>query len=576
MFKKILFCALFCVYALSWGFCDSWYVCFGSFKQIRNAGNFAQMLNNENIPACIYRHDTGTEVFYRVLLDKSFDFVNDARQQRDAIKKLPIIDKIDVSSLWACIALPENILNDKTAVFTSDETADIPISPDKHRIVSTNENILNDKTIVLTSNETADIPISPDKPYSVKVRSYKEESAAVNDKKRLVKNDIDAYVLKTYDDSSYFSFDVHAGAFETEDEVVKLQEKLGSLGIDDTKISDYKDIADSIDKYNEIIKTQDVIYDTGNSTIPTLFSTWVGKCIRQFPINENFQIEEIIIFDLDNIAAAKTESIDLDTVNDYLEGSGNVHAASLARYKDDLFNKEINIFIAAGDEDCFTPRDLEGGTEIQLAIVDDVLDCVVAPDCDDYILYGINKTGNMNVIMIGKDFTEEQFTEFVNNISSDSSLLVYPQLRKTLLVLPEKNDLLKRDFLYFTLSRIDESYASDRNYSAWSVPIVGHWEASSAFCQDDEVFSVSFFEMDYDYNARKIHSMFMKEKRSFVYEKNHPSNVVGADSWYIDNMVCKELSFSTKSYIIAIDSYADGSFDEDDLINISRELQIWE
>ena len=74
------------------------------------------------------------------------------------------------------------------------------------------------------------------------VRSYKEEQAAINDKERLNENDVNAYILKTFDDSSYFSFNLHAGAFDTVEEVEDLQEKLEDLGIEDTKISNYEDI----------------------------------------------------------------------------------------------------------------------------------------------------------------------------------------------------------------------------------------------------------------------------------------------------------------------------------------------
>lgn len=277
------------------------------------------------------------------------------------------------------------------------------------------------------------------------------------------------------------------------------------------------------------------------------------------------------------LLAAKSNVAELDIVNDYLNGKSNVHAASLAKYKDDLFNKKVSIFIAVGDEDCFVRENVSDGNNMQLAIVDDLLDCVVSANDDNYILNGVNKNGSMNVIMIGEDFTENQFVAFVNNISSDSSLLVYPQLRKTLLVLPEKRDFPERDFLYFTLSKIGESYAKERNYSDWSVPIVGHWNAHSSFYQDEEMFSVSFFDLDYDYNAKQIHKMFMNEKRNnYIDKKNHPSDVANADSWYLDNYLSNELSFSTKSYIIAIDSYGDNRFKEEDLVDISKDLQIWE
>lgn len=543
MFKKNLFCCLFVCFMMPL-FCDSWYVCLGSFKDKKNAQNFVENLKRENIHSRIYLHQSENGKFYRVLSEEKFDFIHEARRRRDEINSHAFIQKLNISGLWACGA--------------------------------SDEDLQDDDTIILTSNDANDIPISTEKPFSVLVRSYKEEQAAINDKQRLAASDVDTYILKTFDDSSYFSFDLHAGAFDNETEVEQLQEKLADIGIEDTKISNYEDIADNIEKYNEVIKTQNVTYAHGNDSIPTSFSPWVQKCIRQFPINKNFRIEQIMLFDIDNINATNTEVPELEEIEDFLDETDNIHAASLAIYKDDLFDKSVSIFIAVGDDGTFTQKNAIG--EMMLAIVDDVLNCNVNKDDNgNYTLFATNSTNNMYVVMLANDFTQNQFDAFINNVSNDSSLLVYPQLRKTLLVLPEKNDTLQRDFLYFDLSRVKESYAQERNYSAWSIPIVGHWEASNYFCQNGEKVSVSFFDMDYDYNASRIHGMFMDEKRrGSINEDNHTSDLKNANSWYLNQLFSNELSFSTKSYIIAVNSYNDYKLEENELIDIAEELQIWD
>lgn len=505
MLKKTLCYILLNIFVSIPVFCDSWFVCLGSFKEQKNAEKFVSLLKSENIQASIYLHKKDSGTFYRVLLDQKFDFINEARNKRNEINNHPFIRNLNLSGLWACSASPEDIFNN---------------------------------TVVLTSNE--DIPISPEKPYSILVRSYKEEQAAVNDKERLAKNDIDAYVLKTFDDSSYFSFNLHTGAFKDEKDGLDLQNKLADLGIEDTKISNYEDIIDDIEKYNEMIENNEISYDTGSYTIPSSFSPWIKKCITQFPINKDFQIEEIMLFDIDNINATKSEVEDLDFIKDtYLEETENTD-------------------------------------KIQFAIVNDVLDCTISKnDNTDYYLYGINPSQNMFVAMISKDFDENQFMAFINNISNDSNLLVYPQLRKNLLVLPEKNDSVQRDFLYFTLSKVGDDYARERGYSNWSVPIVGHWRAASYFYQNDNRFSLAFFDMDYDYNASRIHNMFMSEKKNIdINENNHPSALEDTNSWYINLLDSNELSFSTKSYIIAVGS--ENNLSENDLIDTSRELQIWD
>ena len=543
MFKRFLVFIIFCLFALTQGICDSWSVCLGSFKIRENAEKLVESLRQENIQAAIYLHESENGTFYRVLLKQSFDFINEARKMRDEINSQSVIRNLDISGLWACAASSEE---------------------------------LQSKTVVLQSNKIEEIPVSIEKPYSVMVRSYKEEQAAINDKERLNENDVNAYILKTFDDSSYFSFNLHAGAFDTVEEVEDLQEKLEDLGIEDTKISNYEDIVDNVEKYNEVIKTQNVTFEDGNYTIPTSFSSAIRASIRQFPVNKNFQIEQISIFDIDNINATGADVDGAEKIDDFIDEINGVHAVSIATYKDDLFDKNVMVFMAVGDDGCFKQKEFDGAEDLQLAIVDDVLDCAVLFNDNDCYLQGTNRAKNMLVGMISKDFTKGQFSAFINNISNDSSLLVYPQLRKTLLVLPEKNELVQRDFLVFTLSRIGESYAVERNYSDWSVPIVGHWNAKSEFFQDSQKLSVSFFDMDYDYNANRVHGMFMNEKKRItINSDNHPSSLELADSWYLNSFSSNELSFSTKSYIIAVNSYSGERIPENDLIGVAKELQIW-
>jgi hypothetical protein len=49
-----------------------------------------------------------------------------------------------------------------------------------------------------------------------------------------------------------------------------------------------------------------------------------------------------------------------------------------------------------------------------------------------------------------------------------------------------------------------------------------------------------------------------------------------ANSWYLNQLFSNELSFSTKSYIIAVNSYNDYKLEENELIDIAEELQIWD
>ena len=49
----------------------------------------------------------------------------------------------------------------------------------------------------------------------------------------------------------------------------------------------------------------------------------------------------------------------------------------------------------------------------------------------------------------------------------------------------------------------------------------------------------------------------------------------GVDGWYLLNSTQKEISFSTKSYVIAIDTAVGATLTKDDLANSANDLKIW-
>lgn len=294
-----------------------------------------------------------------------------------------------------------------------------------------------------------------------------------------------------------------------------------------------------------------------------------------------------MIFDFDNLRSVEKELPSLDEVSYIIENSEKLHAVSFASYKDDLFNKDVKIFIFSSDENALPnildlKKDFQESSvpeededfkiqDMQFQLKDGLLNSLIFKSYEDYIFFGVNEKRDLAVLMSTEDFSESQFEAFLNNFENDSSLLIYPQIRRTLLVLPKKTEI-ERKFLSFTLEKVDDSYAASRGYTDWAIPIVGHWNSKANFYQEGEFVSVSFFDLDYDYNAKRVHQMFMDDH--ITTEKSHASTVKNADSWFVEIWdATREVSFSTKSYIIAVDSY---DLDEEELVALSDELQIWE
>lgn len=94
--KKIL--ALLLLFMASTIFAQGYYVCIGSFSNPKNADNFSQTLLNEGVGVAISHSDN----YYRVLLNKSFRTILDARDYRDCIKNNTIIKRLGITGMWVC------------------------------------------------------------------------------------------------------------------------------------------------------------------------------------------------------------------------------------------------------------------------------------------------------------------------------------------------------------------------------------------------------------------------------------------------------------------------------------------
>ena len=95
--------------------------------------------------------------------------------------------------------------------------------------------------------------------------------------------------------------------------------------------------------------------------------------------------------------------------------------------------------------------------------------------------------------------------------------------------------------------------------------------------QGDEQVEVGFFDMDYAHNAQKVHGMFMDNHQESIFsDYNHPATVHETDAWYVENFDIKEISFSIKSFIVAVDTDSNSSLNEDELNAFASELLVWE
>lgn len=541
--KHILRAALlfFALFSASAG---DWYVCLGSFRVAANAEQFSAVLGENRLPNAVTVHGSGTDVLYRVVYDRPFEHRDEARIFLAGLRKDKRIRKLRIPELWICETDPA-------------ENAVVSAVPQGE---------------VLQKNEEESLLVSEEKPWSLRVRSYKEEHPAQQSSERLCEKDIAAYVIKTYDDDAYFSFDVHVGAFASPEECAQMEQTLAALGIDDVTRSNYNDIKEKMRRYDEVVQQDDVVFETAeNATMPE-FSGAVRKCLSNLPANRHFLIESFTIVDFETLATVGSGTYDRFRA---LAPAGGLRALSKAVYFDDLFRKRVEVSVAEPAEPFFG-TDFPGDKSAQFSLPDgSVLHASISSNGTVRTLEGVNAERTLLVKIDAYDFSDDDFSEFMQNAWSDSATVLYPQLRKSLCVLPKT--AAGRQFAVFTLSRVKESYAERKNYADWSIPRVGHWLSKGYFLQNGEEVWVGFFDMDYAHNAQKVHRMVIDAReKNTISERNHPTVINGRDAWYHTSIDTKEIAFSLKSFRVCVDTALDSSISEGGLHDFASDLLIWE
>lgn len=617
---KFLLSLLLLSFFVSGLFAEGYHVCLASYQKLSNAQEMVRKLENQSLSAFINENKVKNKTYYRVLLSKEFKKIEDARKYRDEVSKYSFVKELKLKDFWVCKA-DKNLApkSDVPAPAPKKEVKIVPapapvpkpqpkpveikpepkIEPIPEPPVKNIEPepapipepeplpapepapiepiIVNNETAesnVLDKNEKA--VLSEKTPYSVLVRSYKYSQFAENDSARLKELGFDSYLLNTFDDTSFFAFNIHVGAFETREEAETLKNQFTDAGILGTEISDYNEIKPKIEKYDEIITSKNVTFDDGRTDLPTVIPASTEKLVSHFPANKDFQIKEISILDYDNYLTSGSKPDINSPILDYIGESAAVHSALLATYRDELYQKEVTVFLTNADNFAFNEGVEPSGEKIQLTSSKGNLESDLYEKDGELVLCGVNSAENVYVRMQTKDFIKEEFTSFLNESFTDSNLSLYPQLRRTLFVLPDQNTAAARGFISFNLKNVGDDYANDRGYAAWSLPIVGHALAKTYFIENSNLFCIGFYDLDYDFNAEQVHAHFTEAKNTVeISESNQSVSVNGVDGWYLLNPEQKEVSFSTKSYIIAIDAESNSTLTKEDLIRAGTDLKIW-
>ncbi len=452
------------------------------------------------------------------------------------------------------------------------EPAPIVIPPAEPELI---EKPAAEEPKTLDKNEKA--VLSEKTPYSVRVRTYKYSQFAENDNNRLKALGFDSYLLNTFDETAFFEFNLHAGAFETQEEAENLIAQFADVGIFNTEISDYREILPKINRYDEILSTETVTFDDGRSDLPGILSSSVEKLIRNFPANKDYQIKDAVLVDYDNYSATADHPEINSPILNYINNGTNVHSAALVNYTDELYQKNVSILLFAADDFTFGFNEDEAVEKLQAGSGSGLFDCSIYEKNGKLYMCGVNHSENVFACLESASFDRGEFVSYIADSFNDSTLGIYPQIRRTLFALPDNSASGNRVFINFIFNKAGEDFALERGNAEWAVPLVGHALSKSYLREDGHFICVGFYDLDYDFNAKKIHEKFKESRNTTeVSESNQPITINSSEGWYFVDSMQKEISFSTKSYVIAIDAASNDDISKDSLADFSKDLKIWD
>lgn len=298
----------------------------------------------------------------------------------------------------------------------------------------------------------------------------------------------------------------------------------------------------------------------------------IQNTVSQLPVNEDYDMDEIKIFDLDNI---RKSGLDFPEMADFafFVDDEKMHSVAKAAYVNHTLIKEVDITIVLGDEGFSDVEGLEG-TPVEFEMNGIDLTGVLYDDGGNYYFTGVNEKKNLYIYMEAFDFSYDDFIGFLSNCVSASALEYYPQIKKNLFVLPANNTYSTRTFLGYAVEKVKNNYANERNNADWAVQVVGHWMSQGIFESYGKQLSVKCFDLGTESLAKSNQQLFIREKnQNDITAENHASTLSTNDSWYfkVEDKGNFELSFSNKCYGVSID----GLYSENDLIAVARDLQIW-
>ncbi len=442
--------------------------------------------------------------------------------------------------------------------------------------------------------------ISTEKPFTVQITKERSYYQAQKVQERLLKLDIDAYLIATQDSVEREWYNVMSGAFVDSISSANYIHTLDSTyNLKKCRIVNARLLADTFSiivpdatKKHKVEEHKRIEANKPNVPKDVLDAT--GK----FPDNNTFFLERINIL---NLAEPKSLSEALENVKmDMPRGitlwklSKFCNSISEVQYQDNLFedNVTISIMKVKSDYDLNTdmifekyaiekPKENIRSFALALEFSEDILN---SGNYDNEHLkeikisafkpltgYKVGLTSNNGVyrsyyvlsdsdceyLIIAQSVkkTEVEMQEILTEVGKSDGLNDYDEFYNSFYVLPD-NPEDEDIFLGYSIDKLSWRYAKEKGYTNWSKTMVGHWNVNGYFWNIKKGFwTLGLFDLLTPSSQSHIYGNLYSGHKS--YNKTQ-TNVYGVNGYFVDTKIgwynSLELNFGIGRYVFAINS----------------------
>lgn len=452
------------------------------------------------------------------------------------------------------------------------------------------------------SNDTRQIEtVSEEKPFTVQVTKERSYYQAEKVKDRLLKLDIDAYLITTQDSVEQKWYNVMSGAFTDSlsganyalalDSAYQLK-KCIVIDTRALKVDTFTVITENIAKEYEKKERKRIEANTPDIPKDVLDVT------EKFPENNTFYLEKINILNLaEKQTLAKVgESVKMDMPRGITlwKLSKFCNSISEVQYRDNLFDDKVTISIMKvkptydlNTNMIFEKYNIDKPVEnvksyaLALEFSQDILNSgkyenehikeINLSAFKPLTGYKVGLTTNKGIyrsyfVLVDADCeyliiaqsiekTEEEMQEILAEVGKSEGLNNYDEFYNNFYILPdepEDEDI----FLGYSIDKLGWNYAKEKGYTNWSKAMVGHWNVNGYFYNTKKgLWTLGLFDLLAQEPQSHIYGTLYSGHKSSNKTKTDVYGVNGyfvdTDYWWYRSL---ELNFGIGRYVFAINS----------------------